>query len=66
MFFCETTVSRLQFPAHHVLDLYHLKMDRGVFFGNVSPVSVLTLKSLELMRYETGRHWDFSSHRPET
>lgn len=31
-------------------------MDRGVFFSNVSPVSVVTLKSLVLMRHKIGRH----------
>lgn len=31
-------------------------MDRGVFFSNVSPDSVVTLKSLVLMRHEIGRH----------
>lgn len=41
----------------HVLDLFCLKIiNRGVFFSSVSPVSVLTLKCLELMRHETGRH----------
>lgn len=55
-FFYKITVSKLQVPAHHVLDLFCLKiMDRGVFFSNVSPASGVTLKSLEFMRREIGR-----------
>lgn len=56
-FLYKITVSKLQVPAHHVLDLFSLKiMDRGMFFSNVSPVCGVTLKSLELMRREIGRH----------